>query len=320
VIDWLLYCGVPFIRINEEDKITNINIVINDILFDIEVTFFVKLIKKGIKVNSKQIEGYWYRRGKLNYDIEIGEVNKVFSQLKKNLELDKDSVVELIHTLLTTQSRSLGSYYKEARKNKFLDLLMAKKVGLKIPKTVLSGSKKYIKKNYESLKRALITKNIRYPINITTENIRIGDPGTVVIGSKDINVWKENFLPAKFQEKLEKLYELRIFFIKDKLFSMAIFSQKDEQTRVDFRNYNMSSPNRMIPYVLPLEIEDKIKQFIVNSELDSGSIDIVVTPNDEFIFLEVNPAGQFGFVSFSCNYYLEKHIAEFFTNLDDSFF
>jgi len=44
--------------------------------------------------------------------------------------------------------------------------------------------------------------------------------------------------------------------------------------------------------------------------LNSGSIDILVTPNNEYVFLEVNPVGQFGMVSQPCNYYLEKRIAE----------
>jgi len=32
--------------------------------------------------------------------------------------------------------------------------------------------------------------------------------------------------------------------------------------------------------------------------------------NGDFIFLEINPVGQFGMTSIPCNYFLEKKIAE----------
>ena len=46
--------------------------------------------------------------------------------------------------------------------------------------------------------------------------------------------------------------------------------------------------------------------------LDSGSIDIIYSTNKEYVFLEVNPIGQFGMVSSPCNYYIEKRIAQYF--------
>ena len=45
--------------------------------------------------------------------------------------------------------------------------------------------------------------------------------------------------------------------------------------------------------------------------LNTGSIDMIVTKENEYIFLEVNPVGQFGMVSQPCNYYLEKKITEY---------
>lgn len=90
---------------------------------------------------------------------------------------------------------------------------------------------------------------------------------------------------------------------------MAIFSQLDEKTKYDYRNYNEEKPNRNVPIRLPEHISKKIVNFINNSNLDTGSIDLIYTHEKEFVFLEVNPVGQFGWVSKNCNYYLEKKIA-----------
>ena len=109
---------------------------------------------------------------------------------------------------------------------------------------------------------------------------------------------------------MEKAFELRIFYLRGKFYSTAIFSQNDEQTKVDFRNYNDDKPNRVIPFNIPKKLKIKLNKLMRKLKLDSGSIDIIVTNKGEYVFLEVNPVGQFTQVSSPCNYYLEKEIAE----------
>ena len=91
---------------------------------------------------------------------------------------------------------------------------------------------------------------------------------------------------------------------------MVIFSQNTEGTKTDFRNYNLSKPNRKMRYALPKEIENKIGKLMDSLNLNCGSIDIIYTTKKEYVFLEVNPVGQFGMVSTPCNYALEKQIAK----------
>ena len=91
---------------------------------------------------------------------------------------------------------------------------------------------------------------------------------------------------------------------------MAIFSQKDKQTEVDFRNYNWDVPNRTVPYKLPDEVKNKIVLFMKEFDIETGSIDMIKSKKGDYVFLEVNPIGQFGMTSYPCNYYLEKKISE----------
>ena len=44
--------------------------------------------------------------------------------------------------------------------------------------------------------------------------------------------------------------------------------------------------------------------------LDNGSIDFVKTNDGKWVYLEINPVGQFGMVSEPCNYNLEREIAQ----------
>ena len=91
---------------------------------------------------------------------------------------------------------------------------------------------------------------------------------------------------------------------------MAIFSQNDPQTQMDFRRYQFEKPNRYVPYKLPKVLEGQLSALMQALDLDTGSIDLIRASDGRFVFLEVNPVGQFGMVSVPCNYYLEKKVAE----------
>lgn len=52
--------------------------------------------------------------------------------------------------------------------------------------------------------------------------------------------------------------------------------------------------------------------------MNTGSIDIVVTKDKRYVFLEINHVGQFGWLSENCNYYIEKHIAQELINLSQN--
>jgi ATP-GRASP peptide maturase of grasp-with-spasm system len=118
------------------------------------------------------------------------------------------------------------------------------------------------------------------------------------------------FFPTLFQERLEKEYELRVFYLAGDLYAMAIFSQGDAQTEGDFRRYNRRKPNRNVPYALPGEVAERLRALMRALKLNTGSLDLVRTTDGRYVFLEVNPIGQFGMVSDPCNYHLERRIAQ----------
>ena len=98
--------------------------------------------------------------------------------------------------------------------------------------------------------------------------------------------------------------------MENNFYPMAIFSQNDETTKIDYRNYNYDKPNRNVPFVLPKLILKKIKKFISKLEINTGSIDLIINKKGDYFFLEINPMGQYDWVSQNCNYYIDKDIAE----------
>jgi ATP-GRASP peptide maturase of grasp-with-spasm system len=125
--------------------------------------------------------------------------------------------------------------------------------------------------------------------------------------------WRGGF-PTCFQEALSKKYEVRTFYIDGECYSMALFSQRDDATKVDSRRHEYGRATRVTPCQLPREIEQKIGRFMKAIGHDTGSLDFIRTRDGRFVFLEVNPVGQLRMVSLPCNYFLERRIAQALAN------
>ncbi|MBG6133455.1 ATP-GRASP peptide maturase of grasp-with-spasm system [Aquimarina sp. EL_43] len=218
---------------------------------------------------------------------EIGKINtQIFYNFKNSYQLPSPEAIKV---------------------DKFANLRLAKKIGLEIPDSLLTNSKKELLSFVEKHKE-IIAKPLYEGISFQEKDCVI-DFLTEKVNPEQLQELPSIFFPSFFQGYVEKDIELRVFYLEGKFYTMAMFSQLDLQTKTDFRNYNDERPNRRVPYLLPKEIEEKIIKFMTELKLNTGSIDLIKTPDKKYVFLEVNPTGQFGFTSKPCNYYLEDVIA-----------
>lgn len=298
VIEWLIANKTPFQRWNFENKIP---------LNRFRITKYETCIEIN-NLDLKLCKVIWHRRGRLKHFKKDKHWNL---NLNNYLKKEEDSLIKSIEHQLNKTINYIGSYEKEVENFKLDHLIIAKSVGLKVPDTLVTTQKLELIK-FNNSNKFTITKDIRYPINIDIDENYISSNGTTVINHELIMSLDSVFAPTLVQEGIVKLYEIRTFFFMDLLFSMAIFSQNDSKTKIDYRNYNEEKPNRNIPINLPLKIKKKIKQFIKKSRLNTGSIDIIYSKEKEYVFLEVNPMGQLDWVSKGCNYYIEKKNCKLF--------
>ncbi|WP_118975386.1 grasp-with-spasm system ATP-grasp peptide maturase [Taibaiella koreensis] len=243
------------------------------------------------KICLKDIHAVWFRRGKFF----------IRSNAFKDRELDlylyeNNVIIEDYVNYKLEQVKSIGSA-AGLHVNKLIVLEKAKACGLTVPDYCLEH-------DFQQQDATYIVKGVNGNTHFNSDQLRIILP---VVKLNDSHSSGLSF----FQRYTEKKYELRIFYLHGRFWSMAIFSQNDPQTTTDFRKYNKERPNRNIPYTLPTAIEAKLTCLMESLSLNTGSIDMIVTPSLEHVFLEVNPVGQFGMVSLPCNYNLEKEIADF---------
>ena len=198
--------------------------------------------------------------------------------------------------------------------NKIKVLMMAQKCGLKIPKVYVTNQKSRIMK----IEEEIISKSI-YDSTIASwgENNR-AMMYTTKVKKNDLKKLPKMFLPSMIQNLIKKKLEIRTFYLDGECYSMAIFSQNDRMTKLDFRCYNWDKPNRTVPYRLDKETENKIRNLMQEIGLNCGSLDFIMDEDGQLYFLEVNPTGQFGMVDFPCNYNLHRKVAEKLIQMDNA--
>ena len=305
VIKWLIKNDVPFIRLGEQQFINSISMSLgrDQILITLKIG--------GAEVSLGEVSSFWYRKNTI----------EILSHLKINLTDDESDLRTLnLRKFLDDEIESIRQYlFFELEKkkhlgninvgdgNKLISFSVAKECELLIPLTFISSELNFQKEAFE-IGKQLIEKHVEDAFRSRDNGLGITSPYKIAETELFENKNHEIF-PSCLQEYLDKKLELRIFYFKGEFYSMAIFSQMDTKTKVDFRNYNEEKPNRMLPYNLPYNIEQQLDQFMKKMNLKTGSIDMILTNENEYVFLEVNPVGQYGMVGSECNINLDKKIA-----------
>lgn len=314
VSDWLNHYDAEYAILTGDELLTS-----SQLSFHLENGKAESLTLKQDSVKEiamDEIGAVWFRR-------RIDETSFLFYE---SLGLDEGGKYVLLAHLKTEFFKfySLLPLYLEnvywlshpdkASMNKLKALVLAKKCGLEIPETIIS--------NYmnlpEIMNREENERFISKPLSETTvisERERRYNMLTKEVNRKDL-VTESITFPSIIQECIDKEFEIRAFFLSGKFYSMAIFSQENDKTKMDYRNYDTENENRCLPYRLPREIEQKLKKLMRAVKLEMGSIDIIKTRDGRYVFLEINPVGQFDWVGLNCNYAIEKDIALHLINKD----
>ncbi|WP_298546100.1 grasp-with-spasm system ATP-grasp peptide maturase [uncultured Aquimarina sp.] len=309
VIDWLEYSDAEYIRFNGD------NFDLNQ--FYLEISESSSDFLTGIPCDISDVNVVWYRRwGNLGKPMPFVKISDDtdFHKTLNNYLLDENKHLSLALFSLFQDSYWLSKPKSHIIEDKFLYLSAAKSLDITIPNTFLLNNKKKLTDILKSGVK-LISKSLGNAHKIKYNN-KTHIPYTDEITESDLENLEETFFVSLFQEKIEKEYEIRSFYLDGTFYSMAIFSQFDDKTELDFRRYNFSKPNRTVPYSLPKELEKKLIKLMEKFNFNTGSIDIIKSKNGKYYFLEINPIGQFGMTSIPCNFQIEKKIAEFLISKD----
>jgi glutathione synthase/RimK-type ligase-like ATP-grasp enzyme len=174
---------------------------------------------------------------------------------------------------------------------KLAQLKTAGSLGLTIPRTLVTNRPEDVVDFYHECSGSVIYKSISESSNFAfpqSENPR--GISTLPLRVEDLNhISQVSFAPHLFQENIQKSYELRITIVGERPFCLLIDSQSGSG-KTDWRtDYSV----RMERTEVPDAVIEVCKKLMRHFGLNYSAIDMAVTPQGEYVFFEMNCAGQF---------------------------
>ena len=316
VMDWIAALGGRCVRLNGDDLEGRCELRCEIV----DGRLSLRFASSGVELPLAEVGAVWFRRW-------LFERRHETVDLLAQAQADNHTLHHQLRRHLTLESRRLSdfvfasfehlpwlSHPRRSSLNKLDVLRRAAREGIATPATLVTTEREALRR-FCAEHGAVITKPIG-EVDAFIEGEISHFLFTTPLGPAEIDALPERFAPSLFQERIDKAYELRVFYLDGEFHAMAIFSQNDPQTRVDFRQYNRERPNRNVPYRLAPELAERLRRLLDGLELETGSLDLLVTPDGREVFLEINPVGQLGMVSRPCNYHLERKIAELLLRKD----
>jgi hypothetical protein len=172
--------------------------------------------------------------------------------------------------------------------DKLLQLRVAQRCGFKVPATLITNDAEHAMAFFREREGTVIYKPYELPGNVF---------GSAFIYTSEVS--EHHFEdPARFrsapvflQEAIPKKTELRITIIGRRIFASEILSGEFPESRVDWRRGIFRGlPERAAS--LPENIQAACLRLMDELGLVFGAIDMILRPNGEYVFLEINPGGQ----------------------------
>lgn len=177
--------------------------------------------------------------------------------------------------------------------DKPVQLSLARRLGLQIPNTLISNDPKAVRDFYQSCGAQIIYKPLDSMVWKNGETKRV--TYTTALTEQDLSDDAAiQLCPAIFQQNITKAYEIRATFMGATCMAVKLETQGIDDVEQDWRHGSANGISlKPIPVELPQPVYERCREFMRHMNIVYGAFDFIVTPNAEYIFLEVNHGGQF---------------------------
>jgi len=235
-------------------------------------------------VDFDSISRIWYRR------IRVPERPETFSPGIYEFCM-RESRAALVGTILGLRKRIMSPPANIwAAEHKIFQLATAKSVGLSVPETIVTNKPAAVRDAFARFSGNMISKAVRSGF-AETDSGQLAIYTSQVLEEHLAAVEDARWSPAIYQPLISKKSDVRVTVVGERLFAAEIDSQSDAASIIDWRRTsNPDLPHRTA--VLPGPVSEALRQLVSLLGLTFAAIDLIRTRDDEYIFLEVNPNGQ----------------------------
>ena len=190
--------------------------------------------------------------------------------------------------------------------NRIKQLHFASDVNLRTPNTIVTNNPHRLNDFFEECDGEIIAKTLHSSEGLP-ENKMIF---TTKLTKNDLERSSQlKFAPSLFQRYIPKNTELRVTIIGDIFHTAEIYSQMSEKTKHDWRNYDDFEKTPYKSSDIPNNLKESLLKLMEKMNLKFGSVDLIKTPDGEYIFLEINPNGRWWWIQELTGMNIAKDIA-----------
>lgn len=177
--------------------------------------------------------------------------------------------------------------------HKSAQLTWAREVGFPIPRTLTTNEPEAVRAFAASCPGGIITKMLSSFAIYDAEG-REQVVFTNEVSPQDLEDLEGlRLCPMTFQEMVPKAVELRVTVLGYRVFAAAVDSQANARAQVDWRKDGIGLLREWVRHDLPPVVEQQVLAFMDRVGLNYGAIDLILTPDGRYVFLEINPVGEF---------------------------
>ncbi len=173
---------------------------------------------------------------------------------------------------------------------KLRQLKLATKLGFVVPDFLVTNQPDDARRFIEDHPDGVIVKALHMPALMVDE--QAATIYTHLIEPADLEILDSvRFGPTFLQAFVRKRRDLRITVVGDRIFPVAIDSTMLDTAWTDFRRAEVfDMPHD--PVAIPPALEQACFALVRSLGLNFGAIDVLETEDDGYVFLEINPNGQ----------------------------
>jgi hypothetical protein len=191
--------------------------------------------------------------------------------------------------------------------DKLLQLRLGREVGLTVPRTLVSNRPAAVRQFRQTV-GPLVAKMLT-PLTVGMQQAPLF-VHTNRVSDRDLQQLDGLAVcPMVFQEEIQKRLELRVAYVAGRCFAGALDASASRTGQTDWR---LSAPGewRWQRHSLPRELEQRLGALMGRLGLQFGAIDLILTPGGEYVFLEVNPSGEWGMLEHELDLPISTALAE----------
>lgn len=255
-------------------------------------------------ISTEQVQAVWMRRiwePKLSQELAPKFQEACVRESKATLDGFWDSLKE---------ARWVDNLERiDYASNKLRQLRIASEVGFVIPQTLITNKAQAAREFFWQVKGKMVSKLLT-PLSYSMEANSSFFLYTSIVKEEDLQDAESlRYCPMVFQEQIPKQQELRLVYVNGNLFVGALNADVYAAAKVDWRKPGVEV-GAWQHHQLPDEFVRRLQTFMGKFGLSFGSLDFILTPSGEYVFLEINPVGEWGMLEKNLDLPIASAIAD----------